>query len=173
MDLEMDDNVKSAFARVCQVFRIETLSRHQEHALNYIAIKKKDLFVNLPTGYGKSLIFQALPIVNRVLSSQTSESSESTCSQKDIALVISPLTSLMRDQVGRLNSLGISAISLQNVTCDLMQKGVMNGEYSIVFGSPELWLGDERWRKMVINDIYKKSVIGVAVDEAHIIFTGR
>lgn len=157
----MADAGSIEFDRVCQVFRIKKLSKHQEDALRYIAIEKKDLFVNLPTGYGKSLIYQALPTVFGLTCESTN--------QKHIVLVVSPLTSLMRDQVGRLNSLGISAVSLQDITSDLMRKSVINGEYSIVFGSPELWLGDERWRNMVGSDIYKKSVRAVAVDEAHII----
>ena len=41
--------------------------------------------------------------------------------------------------------------------------------FRIVYGSPETWLGDERWRKMVSSDSYKKSVRAVAIDEAHII----
>ena len=44
-----------------------------------------------------------------------------------------------------------------------------NGEYSIVCGSPESWLGDEMWRKMVRRDGFKKFVRTLPVDEANII----
>ena len=44
-----------------------------------------------------------------------------------------------------------------------------NGEYSIVCGPSESWLGDERWRKMVRRDGFKKFIQALAVDEAHII----
>ena len=88
---------------------------------------------------------------------------------KNIIVVISPLTSLMKDQVMRLISLGITAISLAEITTEKQCNEVKNGDYSVVFGSPELWLGDEKWRKMARSDCYRKSVRAVAVDEAHVI----
>ena len=75
----------------------------------------------------------------------------------------------MKDQVSRLTSLGMSAISLSDIITDSQRKAVENGEYSIVYGSPESWLGDERWRKMVARDGFKRFVRALAVDEAHII----
>ena len=92
-------------------------------------------FVNLPTGFGKSLIYQALPLVYSCLQSTV---------EKNIIVVISPLTSLMKDQVMRLISLGITAISLAEITTQKQCNEVKNGDYSVVFGSPELWLGVEK-----------------------------
>ena len=64
---------------------------------------------------------------------------------------------------------GITAISLAEIATQKQTKEVKNGEYSIVSGSPELWLGDEKWRKMAMSEFYRKSVRAVAVDEAHVI----
>ena len=116
--------------------------------------------MNLPTGFGKSMIFQGLP---EVFSSLQPER------ERNVVVVVSPLVSLMNDQVSRLTSLGISAICLSDISTDSQRKAVENGEYSIVCGSPKSWLGDERWRKMVGRDGFKKFVRALAVDEAHII----
>ena len=58
------------------------------------------MFLIQPTGSGKSLIFQSAPIFFDIVRPK---------SAKSIVLVISPLVSLMLDQVRFLKSLGISA----------------------------------------------------------------
>ena len=80
----MADSIEDAFSKVCEVFAIEKLNKHQEDAIKFLVEKKKDVFVNSPTGFGKSLIYQALPIAF--------SSVQSTC-EKNIVVVISPLTS--------------------------------------------------------------------------------
>jgi len=52
-----------AFHLVSSTFKIPELNSHQKQAIRKIVSEKKDLFVNLPTGFGKSLIYQALPLV--------------------------------------------------------------------------------------------------------------
>ena len=84
-------------------------------------------------------------------------------------IVVSPLVSLVKDQVSLLLSLGISATSLNNEASEADKRKVESGQYSIVYGSPESWLGDTRWRKMLTGETYKNSVRVVAVDEAHVI----
>ena len=63
VEKKLADTVENAFAKVCEVFGIESLNKHQEDAIKYVVKEKKDVFVNLPTGFGKSLIYQALPLV--------------------------------------------------------------------------------------------------------------
>ena len=79
-----------AFSKVCEVFSFEKLNKHQEDTIKYVVEKEKAIFVNLPTGFRKLLIYQALPIVF--------SSVQSTC-EKYIVVVISPLTSAMKNQV--------------------------------------------------------------------------
>ena len=43
-----------------EFFRFERLNKHQEEALRLVVESKSDVFVNLPTGFGKSVVFQAL-----------------------------------------------------------------------------------------------------------------
>ncbi len=161
----MTESLESAFVDVCRVFGIAKLSTYQEDAIKYVVNEKKDVFVNLPTGFGKSIIFQALPQVFNA-QAQILYGRELA---KHIIIVVSPLNSLIKDQVTRLNSLGVNAVALSDITSDCVKEMVLNGDYSIVFGSPELWLGDDRWRKMVSSDIYRNTVRAVAVDEAHIV----
>lgn len=105
----MADTMEHAFAKVCEIFGIESLNKHQENAIKYVVKEKKDVFVNLLTGFLKSLIYQVLPLVYSCLQSTV---------EKNIVVVISPLTSLMKDQVLRLISFGITAISLAEITIE-------------------------------------------------------
>lgn len=119
--------------------------------------KKKDVFINLPTGFGKSLIYQALTIVFNITRNSTGH-----------VVVISPLVNLMKDQVENLKKLGISAISLSNVK-DEEAKDVEEGHFVVVYGTPEALLNNERWRKMLSSDIYAAKLCAITVDEAHVI----
>ena len=56
-------SLEEAFILVSSKFKIPTLNYHQKLAIEKIVSNKKDVFVNLPTGFGKSLIYQALPLV--------------------------------------------------------------------------------------------------------------
>ena len=94
------------------------------------------MFVNLPTGYGKSLIYQALPFVYDSILEAAGH----------IVVVVSPLVNLMKDQVDKLANLGILAASLSEMT-EENAKGVIEGRFSMVYGSPKAWLKNERWRK--------------------------
>ena len=59
----MADSMEDPFSKVCEVFGIEKLNKHPEDSIKYVVEKEKDIFINLPTGFGKLLIFQTLPIV--------------------------------------------------------------------------------------------------------------
>ena len=150
----------AAFGKVCDVFGFKTLNEHQKNALKFVIEQKKDVFVNLPTGFGKSVIFQALPLLYACVEPGR---------EKNLVIVVSPLVSLVKDQVSLLLSLGISATSLNNEIPEADKRKVESGQYSIVYGSPESWLGDTRWRKMLTSETYKNLVRVVAVDEAHVI----
>ena len=120
-------NASVAFKRVCETFKIVDLNAHQREAIAYFVDKKKDVFINLPTGFSKSLIQQALPIVFNITRNSTGH-----------VVVISPLVNVMKDQVENLKKLGISAISLSNVK-DGEAKDVEEGHFVVVYGTPEAW----------------------------------
>ena len=51
------------YGHVCQTFGIRELNAYQREVIVQFAQKKTGVFVNLPTGYRKSLIYQALSFV--------------------------------------------------------------------------------------------------------------
>ena len=151
-------DVNAALERVCEKFRISELNALQREAITFFVLKKTDLFINLQTGFGKSLIYQAMPLIFDVLHNVSGH----------IVVVISPLVNLMKDQVKKLTSLGVSAATLSDID-DEKATGVEKGAFSIVYGSPEAWLKIERWRKVLSNDVYLNKLCAIAVDEAHVI----
>ena len=56
-----ESSLDHAFVKVCDIFGFEKLKKHQEEAIRQVVELKVDVYVNLPTGYGKSVVFQALP----------------------------------------------------------------------------------------------------------------
>ena len=56
-------DLNAVFSHVFETFGIRGLNAYQREAIVKFVQKKTDVFVNLPTGYGKSLIYQALPFV--------------------------------------------------------------------------------------------------------------
>src|SRR5437868_13806813 len=89
----------------------------------------RDSIVVLPTGGGKSLCFQAPAVV-----------------RDGLAVVVSPLISLMKDQVDTLVGNGVPAV-LYNSSLTAEQKsaaiaGLRQGRYRLLYVSPERLVGD-------------------------------
>lgn len=143
--------------KICSCFGFESLNIFQKEALMALVLQRRDTFINLPTGFGKSLVYQALPLF-RELSQDLSP----------IIIVVSPLISLMKDQVSFLKSIGIKATSLNLAEDEGSRRDIEKGLFSVVYGSPESWL-TERWRNMLKNPTYSRNICAVALDEAHII----
>ena len=82
-------SLKKLFAKRCQISKFPSLMLTRSLQLEKVFLQKEDVFVNLPTGSGKSLIYQALPLVFDHVSDESGH----------IIVVVSPLVSLMGDQV--------------------------------------------------------------------------
>ena len=83
--------LEAAIDSAAEVVGFKTLKPLQREAIRAF-ITGNDVFVSLPTGYGKSLCFVLLPLVfDRILGRSGS-----------IVLCISPLTSLMMEQRGKI-----------------------------------------------------------------------
>ena len=115
--------------------------------------------MNLLTGYGKSLIFQCLPIAADDIFERPRGSS--------VIVVISPLRALMEDQVRHLNDIGIPAIAITDEEDEEFTQQVLNGNFVLVYGFPECLLSTESWRSIFDCESFKKMLIEVALDEAH------
>ena len=85
-------------------------------------ISGRDVFVCLPTGFGKSLIFASLPIIFDKLRNQE---------HKSIVVIVSPLLSIMQDQVGTFLSKGISATSVTSSTDFDVKQQVVKGNFNL------------------------------------------
>ncbi len=109
----------------------------------------RDTFGIMPTGAGKSLCFQIPALIF-----------------EGITLVISPLISLMKDQVGALNQAGIHAAYLNSsLTSNQYFKALKlagEGRYSIIYVAPERLLSDS-----FLDFACHGEIAMVAVDEAH------
>ena len=153
---EFSSSVKCVLER----FHIEKLRETQLEAITNL-LQGKDVLVLQPTGSGKSLIFQSFPLIVDELRKPV----RSSC-----ALVISPLNSLMQDQVRFLTSIGIKAAFIGEEQDDEnIKKLVEAGLFQVVFGSPESFLGSSRWRAMLTSATYSERLCLIAIDEAHCI----
>ena len=110
-----------------------------------------DAFGIMPTGGGKSLCYQVPGLM-----------------LPGVTLVISPLISLMKDQVMALKDAGVSAAyinsSLTPAQIRLVYRNIQNGMYKIIYVAPERLLTDG-----FLEAIQQRPVSMVTVDEAHCI----
>jgi len=114
-------------------------------------LKRKDALGIMPTGAGKSICYQVPALC-----------------MDGITLVISPLISLMKDQVFSLNQVGIHAAFINSsLTLGQISKALAyakQGRYKIIYVAPE------RLETQDFQDFVKRANISmVAVDEAHCI----
>ena len=97
-----DVDFEAALSNSLQQFlHISGLKHEQKLCLETVA-QKRDVFGILPTGFGKSLIFQLLPRLLKDLWKL-----ERAC-----VLVVTPLVSIMKDQVEELTGLGLRAFAI-------------------------------------------------------------
>ncbi|XP_050304443.1 bifunctional 3'-5' exonuclease/ATP-dependent helicase WRN-like [Anthonomus grandis grandis] len=123
----------------------------QWQIINSILKDKRDNFSIMTTGYGKSLCYQ-FPAVYT----------------KGVTLVISPLISLMEDQVLSLTVSNIPACLLgvaQKNTEETLQ-GIYQNKFSLVYLTPELCTGDFG-REVLMEMKSKVKITLIAIDEAH------
>ena len=82
------------------------------------------MFVNFPTTFGKTLIYQALPLIQ----CRYNLKGFWPC----VVVVVSPLVNLMQEQVIHLRSLGISSVNLSNIEEDELRY-VEKEKFSVVY----------------------------------------
>ena len=156
----------AAFAEgLCSFFGIEKLHPHQVDAISAL-LNERDVFLACQTGGGKSLCYQGFPVALK--SVKDSGSSENECEHADngvIVIVITPLISIMKEQVEILNALGFKATYIGRD--DTEQASLLDGHFDFIFGSPESIVGNERWRGMIRSPVYQEKLKLLVTDEAH------
>ena len=129
-------------------FGYDSFRQGQETLIDGI-LQGRDVFGIMPTGSGKSLCFQIPALI-----------------MEGITLVISPLISLMKDQVATLNQAGIHAAYLNSsLTSTQYYKALSLAKerrYPIIYVAPER-LETEGFLDFALNS----KIAMVAVDEAH------
>jgi len=89
-----------------------------------------------------------------------------------IVVCVSPLIAIMKDQAARFSALGISAEFVgEGQTDPRVKSRVLRGNVQLLFISPENLLCNSLYRNMLLTEQYKKSLVCVAVDEAHCVKT--
>lgn len=143
------------------VFNLKGFRNNQLEAIN-AALSGKDVFVLMPTGGGKSLIYQLPSII------QSGET-------RGVTVVVSPLLSLMQDQVDHLERLGIIAVNI-NGDCTPAQKRfvfeklrTINVEsvLPLLYITPEMLAKNEAMVSALARLNDRGKLARLVVDEAH------
>ena len=133
-----------------QYFGYDTFREGQRPLIDSV-LKGRDVLGIMPTGAGKSMCFQIPALM-----------------MEGITLVISPLISLMKDQVGALNQAGVHAAFLNSsLTMGQYVKALRlakEGRYKIIYVAPER-LETEGFLEFALSENVHISFL--AVDEAH------
>ena len=128
----------------------------------------KDVFVVLPTGSGKSLFFVSLPLVfEHIRSSYTSLACAKLVSP--IVIVVTPLISLMKDQVKKYRGKGVKCAFIGEELDSKEEDQILKGQFHVIYSSPESLLTTDKWRNMLRSKVYSDNLVGLIVDEAHCI----
>jgi ATP-dependent DNA helicase RecQ len=133
-----------------RVWGYDSLRPLQERAIAAV-LEGHDSLVVMPTGGGKSLCYQLPPLI-----------------RNELTVVVSPLISLMKDQVDSLRDVGIEAWQVNSTSSAGDRREVAalarQGRLALLFVSPER-LANERFQEF----LQKLDVRTFAIDEAHCI----
>ena len=143
--------LKSRLRRVVRrTWGCECLRPLQEEAIQ-AALERRDSLVVLPTGGGKSLCYQVPPLL-----------------AEGLDIVVSPLISLMKDQLDSLRACGYPATALHSAMTPPerghAERLLASGECRLALVSPERLASDE-----FLERLARLGVRAFAVDEAHCI----
>ena len=129
------------------VFGYDSFRPLQKDVIDHV-ISGLDALVLMPTGGGKSICYQIPALM-----------------LDGVALVVSPLISLMKDQVDALQANGIAADALNSSNEEyvnrIIQSRCQNGEIKILYISPERLMTEIPWLQQFVK------ISMIAIDEAH------
>lgn len=154
-----DMEFENSLAESMKFFPGLKLKDEQKMCRKSIAVERNDVLGILPTGFGKSLIYQLLPkVFASYWFAKTGE--RKTCN----VIVVSPLELIRKQQAERLKLRGISAATLEE-----LNSSDNHEDKEILFGSAECWLSDS-WRKQLTSGSLSGAEF-LVVDEVHTVDT--
>lgn len=142
-------------------FHLRGFRHNQLEAIN-ATLSGKDTFVLMPTGGGKSLCYQLPSIIN---SGKT----------RGVTVVISPLLSLMEDQVAHLKRLGIRAVLINSDVDKESRSAIFDSLYSkdveqsvqLLYVTPEMVTKSPRTMAAFKSLHARRRLARLVIDEAH------
>ncbi|GAB2782892.1 DNA helicase RecQ [Rhabdobacter roseus] len=136
--------------RLKEIFGYSQFRGDQEIIIQNI-LAGKNTFVIMPTGAGKSLCYQLPALVT-----------------DGMAIVISPLIALMKNQVDQMNAFGINAqflnSTLTKAEMNRVKRDALDGSLKLLYIAPESLTKEEN-----LDFLQKTKISFVAIDEAHCI----
>ncbi|XP_006815053.1 ATP-dependent DNA helicase RecQ-like [Saccoglossus kowalevskii] len=125
-------------------------------------LRNENCFAVLPTGFGKSICYMLPPVLLN----------ETISDKRHYGLIISPLRSLMYDQVRSCNAMGIKSCCItrkKDMDTETIE-GIKKGLFTLLFMSPEALLFIDSWRPILLQSkIYGDGVCLIAIDECHVL----
>lgn len=133
-----------------EYYGYDSFREKQEEIITYI-LEGKDVVTIMPTGGGKSICYQIPALI-----------------LEGLTIVISPLISLMKDQVDNIKNMGIKSAYINSTLSDSEINSILNDvikdEVKILYVAPERLESTE-----FLNFITRVKIAQIAVDEAHCI----
>ncbi|KFX94722.1 hypothetical protein V490_04215 [Pseudogymnoascus sp. VKM F-3557] len=147
--------------KLTERFHLRGFRQNQLEAIN-ATLGGKDAFVLMPTGGGKSLCYQ-LPAIIR------------SGTTRGVTIVISPLLSLMQDQVDHLQKLGIQAFVVNSEVSQAYKNMVMSGLeeripedfVELLYVTPEMVTKSEAILNRFASLHRRHKLARIVIDEAH------
>jgi len=141
--------MKTALELLKEYFGYDSFRPMQEEVIGHL-LERRDALVLMPTGGGKSICFQIPALM-----------------MEGVTVIVSPLISLMKDQVEALKANGIRAEALNSGNDETengeIRRRCLQGLVKLLYISPERLMSEVEWMRQSVR------VALFAIDEAHCI----
>ena len=144
---------------ICRQSQKIILKEQQERAVKEL-MSGNDVLAILPTGFGKSMVYTIFTLASQKMRSA-----------KTCILVISPLKSLIDDQIVEMESLGCTALELKSDNVE----SIVKDPPQFIFSSAEKVLEKPFLNGLKSQTILHEAVSAIVVDECHTVesWTGK
>ena len=132
------------------------LKREQKEAFHAVCVEKRDCLCVLPTGFGKSLIFQLDPSTLDYL----------TKVNNSCVLVVSPLNAIISDQIEKLESRGIGVKVFKQGYQGVVT--TIDDDVKFIYGHAEVFAENDSVKRL-LRSPFKDRIKTIVIDEAHFI----